>query len=68
MAITAGLTSTPCDAVTFSVAVPVTDEPADEVAVTVTVAGDVGVVNTPALVMLPPPVTAHVNVAVGAVA
>jgi hypothetical protein len=67
MATAAGLSSTPWDAVTFNAAVPVTPAPAEEVAVTVTVAGLVGAVKTPALVMLPPPLTVQVNVAVGKV-
>jgi hypothetical protein len=46
----------------LSVAVPVSP---DEVAVTVTVAGLAGAVNSPAAEILPPPATLHVTVPVG---
>jgi hypothetical protein len=62
MATADGLTDTPCEAVTLSVAVPVSP---DEVAVTVTVAGLAGAVNNPAAEILPPPATLHVTVPVG---
>src|SRR5215472_5977462 len=64
MAAAAGLISTPCAAVMFRVAVPVRPPVAD-VAVTVTLAGVVGAVKTPALVMLPPPLALQVNVEPG---
>src|SRR5579872_1268954 len=66
MAMAEGFSNTPCAAVTFKVAVPVAEEPAEDVAVTVTVVGPVGAVNAPALVMLPPPLTLQVNVLAGA--
>ena len=47
------------------VAVPVSPDPAEDVAVSVTVAGLEGAVNTPELLTEPPPVTLHVTVEVG---
>ncbi len=63
-----GVTKTPCAAVTLSVAVPVSPELPEVVAVTVTVAGLAGAVKSPAAVMLPPPLTLHVKVEPGALA
>jgi hypothetical protein len=66
IAMTAGLICTPCAAETFRVAVPVRLEPAEEVAVTVTIAGLDGAVYAPLLLLIvPPPVTLQVNVEVG---
>jgi hypothetical protein len=63
-AATAGFKRSPCAAETVKVAVPV-KLPEELVAVTVTVAALVGAVNKPELLMDPPPLTLHVNVAVG---
>jgi hypothetical protein len=62
MATADGFTDTPCEAVTFRVAAPVSP---DEVAVTVTVAGLAGAVNSPAAEILPPPATLQVIVPLG---
>jgi hypothetical protein len=57
----------PCGAVTLSVAVPVSPDPPEAVAVIVTLAGVAGAVNTPAAVMLPA-LAVQVNVEEGALA
>jgi hypothetical protein len=64
IAATAGLKRSPCAADTVKVAVPV-KLPDELVAVTVTVAALVGAVNKPELLMDPPPLTLHANVAPG---
>jgi hypothetical protein len=51
--------------VTLRVAVPLS---AEDVAVTVTLAGVAGAVNSPDALILPPPLTVHVNVEPGALA
>jgi hypothetical protein len=65
IAIAAGLRRIPCAEEILSVAVPVRPLLAEDVAVIVTVAGLVGAVNKPALLIEPPPVTLQVNVDVG---